>query len=278
MKHHLVRSLVPRSIRNWLRSPAKSLHYVTDRVAYAIGASPTISPADGWYLRCHPAARHHFEVFRSDPSQAEELRAFAAHCRPGMNLLDVGAHFGFFALACLHFAKSDAKVLCVEASPKAADILRANLALNGANARVSVRSCAMGTADGELQMLATGPIGADYFLVPTEQRSDTIRVPQQTLESLLKATGFQPTHIKMDIEGFEYDVIAGALECLKEHRPILFLELHGTYIRQMGHDPADIMRVLRECGYQRFEMDGRPVTDAELAAHNFDCRIVTRFA
>ncbi len=274
MKHHLVRTLVPRPIRNWLRSPSKSVHYLADRMAYAVGASPTVSPADGWSVRCHPAARHHFEVFRSDPSQAEELRAFAAHCRPGMCLMDVGAHYGFFALACLHYAESKARVLCVEASPKAAGVLRANLVLNGVEDQVSVMKCAMGNADGELQMLATGPIGGNYFLVPTEQRLDTVRVPQRTLESILTETGFQPTHIKMDIESFEFEALCAGERVLTKTRPILFLEIHGTPLVARGKHPSAIVDVLQRAGYKTF-LSGEQVVDVrDIEAMDYNCRLV----
>lgn len=274
MNYHAIRTLVPRSIRNWLRSPSKSVRYLTDRLAYAVGASPTVSPADGWSVRCHPAARHYFEMFRSDPSQAEELRAFAAHCRPGMTLLDVGAHYGFFSLACLHYAKSEARVLCVEASPKAAGILQANLLLNGVTDRVLLKNYAMGNADGELQMLATGPIGGDYFLVPTEPRSDTVSVPQRTLESVIKETEFHPTHIKMDIESFEFEVLCAGEQVLTNTRPVLFLEIHGAPLIARGKNPSEILDVLKRAGYKTFLSGQQEVNVRDMAAMGFNCRLV----
>jgi hypothetical protein len=80
-----------------------------------------------WEVRCHPAAAPLFEIFRTDPGQSAELASFIHNCRPGMRLLDAGAHFGFFALAALRYGGKDARVLCVEASPGAVKVLKENL-------------------------------------------------------------------------------------------------------------------------------------------------------
>ncbi len=264
----------PRGLRNWVRSPAKSARYVVDRIAFAAGTAPTVSPAEGWSLRCHPAARHHYEVFRDDPIQAEELRAFAAHCSPGMKLLDVGAHYGLFALAALHYGGADSRVVCVEASPRAARILQANLQLNLAQSQVAVVKCAMGAEDGELPMLTTGPFGGDYFVVPTETRSDTTMVPQRNMHSLLSELHFAPTHIKMDIEGFEAEVIESAVDTLAGFKPVLYLELHGNVLKARGKDPATVMSNLRQAGYSRFLHEMQPVDESALERCQFTCRLV----
>lgn len=274
MKHHLVRTLVPRSIRNWLRSPSKSLHYVTDRVAYAIGASPTVSPADGWSVRCHPAAKEHFDVFRTDAVQASELDAFIRHCPQGIRLLDVGAHYGFFAVAAMHYGGPSARVVCVEASPGAFKILRSTLELNHCLDRVGLLNVAMGSVDGVLPMLTTGPMGGDYFIVPTEERSDTILVPQRTLASVLNETGFVPTHLKLDIEGFEFEVIESGVEVLRRLHPLLFLELHGTALEARGRDPEKVIQMLREAGYTDFSLGDTDLTPAIMADKGYNCRMI----
>jgi hypothetical protein len=57
--------------------------------------------------------------------------------------------------------------------------------------------------------------------------------------------------VKMDIEGFEYEVIMGALELFKERRiKALALELHPNLITKRGLDPAEITRLLESCGYE----------------------------
>ena len=99
---------MPRAFRNWLRKPNKSLEYLWDRVKFRFGQTQRIKVRDDWEVICHPAAREHFEVFQTDPSQAGELDSFILHCPVGIRLLDVGAHYGFFALAALRYGGSEA--------------------------------------------------------------------------------------------------------------------------------------------------------------------------
>ena len=180
---------------------------------------------------------------------------------------------GCSALAAHRFGESGTRIVCVEASPKAARILRANLDANDVR-NVSVRNVAMGAIDGSLEMLSTGPAGSDYFVSVPAGRSDTVTVRQLTMSTVLSETGLLPTHVKMDVEGFEDDVIAGALSALKKHHPILFLELHGSYLRARRRDPALVISRLRECGYERIEEAGAEVTDYVIARRNFECRLV----
>jgi len=213
-------------------------------------------------------------VFATDPAQAVELNTFIAYCRPGMQFLDVGAHYGLFALAAIRFGGQTAKVVAVEASAKVSKILRANLEANNVTERVHVVDAAMGERDGTLEMLSTGPAGSDYFVSAPAGRTDTTPVCQLSMLTVLQRTKMQPTHVKIDIEGFESEAIFGAMDCLRQYRPILFLELHLDYLRLRGHDPTRILRQLRECGYTEFEERGARLSEDDLVRRNLECRVI----
>lgn len=269
----LARIFVPRPIRNWLRTPSRSAKHVWHRIQFASGHTGKVAVRKDWAPACHPAACSHFEVFRSDPVQSEELDTFIAECPEGIQLLDVGAHYGFFALAALRYGGPETKVVCVEASPSAAKVLRSNIQLNHAQENVQLLNVALGDDDGMLAMLTTGPLAGDYFIVPTETRSDTTMVPQRSLASLLEETQFRPTHIKMDIESFEFEVIEAAINVLRTLRPVLFLELHGDALHARKKDPAQVIQNLCEAGYNEFKLSGQPISVDDMAAKGFNCRI-----
>lgn len=270
---NLIRSLTPRALRNWVRQPRRSAYYVLDRIAHALGRSCNVKLRPDWSVRCHPASREHFRVFNTDPAQGAELDVFIRHCAPGMQFLDVGAHYGLFGLAAQHFGGGGVRAVCVEASPRAAAILKANLKANQA-ADVTLLNVAMGRIDGTLQMLSTGPAGSDYFVSVPEGRADTVTVRQLSLSTVLKETGLRPTHLKLDVEGFEDDVIGGAVSVLKHYQPLLFLELHGKFLRARHRDPSAVIRQLRECGYHRMEEEGTVLNDEAIANRGYECRLV----
>ena len=270
----LIRALTPRSLRNWVRQPKRSWQYISDRIGYRLRGACTVQIRSDWTVRCHPASVNHFTVFTQDTDQAKELEGFIQHCKSGMQFIDIGAHYGLFALAAARYGGATAKVVCVEASPAAAEILRENVSLNAPNGVVQIMNVAMGTEDGKLKMLSTGPAGSDYFVSAPPDRADTILVRQIALATAIKESGISPTHIKMDVEGFEDDVIRGGIEVLKHFRPTLFLELHGTYLRERHRDPAEVLRMLHECGYVRMEDNGMFLTDEAIRSLNFECRII----
>jgi FkbM family methyltransferase len=154
----------------------------------------------------------------------------------------------------------------VEPSAVCRRILEANVRLAGGTDWVTVLAAAVGAADGVLPMLTTGA-GGDHFLVAAQAgRADTRPVTQVTLDRLGAESARPITHVKVDVEGFEAEVLAGGREFLRARQPRLFLELHGELLRQRGQSPEGLLALLGECGYRRLEQDGRPVTPREAAA------------
>jgi FkbM family methyltransferase len=165
-------------------------------------------------------------------------------------------------------------VVCVEPSVKAVKILRANLNANGSPSNVEVITAALAGADGHIGMLTTGPAGADYFVVPTAKRSDLVSVTARSMRSVLLETDLKPTHIKMDIEGYELEVIEAATDILEQQLPIVYLELHGSFMRARGKNPGDVISALRRAGYRSFITGLGVIDDREMEAQQYNCRLV----
>ena len=271
---NLIRLIIPRSWRNTLRRPSVTAARLRAKIEFGLGRSSIVSIRPECSVRCHPICVTEFSVFQNDPAQNAEMEDFIAHCRPGMRLLDVGAHWGVFTLAALHYGGPDVRALCVEPSPNAARVLRRNLSLNGVEDQVRVAEVAAGCTAGELQMLTTGAGGADYLVVPAESRPDSIAVAQYDLAGLCRSLGFIPTHVKMDIEGFEEEGLMGAREMLRTFRPILFLELHGELIRRRKRDPRTVLRILCETGYVTWKRAGTLMGERELENEHFNARFI----
>src|SRR5712691_2981686 len=125
---NLVRTLIPRPLRNWLRSPSRSAEWLWDATRFSFGAVETLNFLPGWSVVCHP---HAYKVAGrsqiSDPEQREEFQNFLAYCGPRMRLFDLGAHFGLFSLAAAQFG---GRAVAVDPSPLAAKMIRTQVRLN----------------------------------------------------------------------------------------------------------------------------------------------------
>lgn len=260
----LARAVVPRSFRVLVRRPSATLRWLWSEAAAHAGVTARCPMLDDWTVRCHPVSAAAFRLEVADPEQRGELAAFAARCTPGMVLFDIGASYGAFSLATLRYGGPTARSIAVDPSAVSNRILRRNLALAGAGDRVQVLEAAVGAEDGTLTMLTTGPAGEHYLVGTDAARPDVVRVPQYTLPTLADRVGLVPTHLKIDVEGFEGEVLQGGRDWLREHRPLLFLELHIELLRDRGRRPEDVLALAAECGYERFERLGTPVDPAAL--------------
>jgi FkbM family methyltransferase len=262
----VVRWLVPRVVRNWLRRPSQSLARARDELDHLLGRDPLISPREGWSFRAHPAARRAFTIPRNDPRQREELDGFIAWCRPDMVLFDIGAHFGLFSLAALHYGGPTARAIAVEASSSAVRVLQVHARLNQVTDRLRVVHAAATAQPGWHVMLPVGVIADGYYIEPDAQHpaSDLVRVPAVTVDGLVEEFGLAPTHLKVDVEGAEANVLRGARRALTgDQPPWVFLELHNDICRQGGREPGEALRQLTGAGYCIESPGGTPMSHEE---------------
>jgi FkbM family methyltransferase len=150
--------------------------------------------------------------------------------RPGMTAFDLGANVGFTAVLMARCVSPGGRVVCFEPLPANAELIAKNAALNGFDG-VVVRPEAVGRADGEAEFfLSHSPTwGRLAQAGAAPEQSGSTRVPVRSLDSLWAAGLLpRPDVIKIDVEGAEADVIAGAREFLAATRPVLLIELHHT--------------------------------------------------
>jgi FkbM family methyltransferase len=266
---------VPRSIRLWALHPVQSAQWFRAVVTARLGRAARLRMRDDWELRCHPAAVEAFALERDQPELRAELDGFIASCHEGMVLFDVGAHYGLFGLAALHWGGGTARVVAVDPSTSALAVFNENMRLAGAGPRVEHLCAALSDREGEV-LLLTGGAGAWHMMVkPDAPRDDAIRVPTMTLDALSARTGAMPTHLKIDVEGEEEAVLRGGRAVLDAHGPIVFLELHGGILRRSGRSPAAVIEQLRDLGYRRFTIDAEEVS-SETASAKDVARIICR--
>lgn len=271
----LIRRAVPRSIRNELRRPRATAERVLAKLKHWMGQTAKATLAEGCEVKCHPICLGEFSVFTTQPEQICEMKSFVDRTTKGMRLMDVGAHWGSFSLAALHFGGPEAHVLAIEASDKAADIYSLNMRLNGNENRVTLINAACGDRSGKIPMLTTGAGGADYFVVPSGDRPDTIEVDQVSVDDVRKQHGFDPSHLKIDVEGYEEEVLRGAHHTLRELRPVVFIEVHGDLIRRRGKSPDIVLDLLVDAGYSHWEaVEGGPLDRASITTKGHNVRMM----
>ena len=264
----LVRSFVPRDVRNWARSPADSAKWVWDEIKFASGVKKFVQLRPGWSLTCHPAAyrcAYHLQI--NDPEQVAEFDGFINSSAQGMVLFDIGAHFGLFSLAALHYGGQRAKAIAVDPSPVAVRFLKVHAELNGVAERLQVVQASVNEQAGWRNMVAVGVLASGFYVAPSKNHSarEVIRTRATSLDELAEEFNVVPTHIKIDVEGDEEAVLRGGKQLLSQvQAPALFIELHNQLVCERGSRPADTLLTLRAYGYQTFTVDSCAIDDATI--------------
>jgi FkbM family methyltransferase len=257
----LARAILPRSVRNVLRAPGRAMWWSMAEARHAIGLDTTLQIRDGFAIRSHPAAyRLAYYLQFDDPEQAEEFDSFLGECDPEMRLLDIGAHFGLFSLAACQLGGPTARAIAVDASPWATRMVRVQARLNRVHDRIDVVTAAAGAQEGWMNMVPMGTDGAGYFLPERQDvaRQEMTRTPVTTIDALAAKHGL-PTHVKIDVESFENEVLKGGRATFTAPAaPKLFLEVHNEMVRDRGARAEESLDLLDEFRYRVFDLAGRP--------------------
>jgi FkbM family methyltransferase len=138
--------------------------------------------------------------------------AFVMHfLKPGELLVDVGANVGSYSL--LAAAECGARVLAFEPVPATYDWLQQNIAVNQLQQNIAAFNMALGAMEGTATMTST--LDAQNHIT-SQPGQHTISVPVQRLDDRLQ--GEVPALIKIDVEGAEDQVLAGAVKTIADPR------------------------------------------------------------
>lgn len=167
-----------------------------------------------------------------------ELPATVKSYMEGKDFLDVGAFCGDSALMLLEYSPS--RIFAYEPLPRTYRYLLQTIKKNDVTGRIN--PVHKGIGDKETILKIDNIPGSSSFLIADSEsieiKTEEVVVTTIDLECKDKKIGI----IKMDIEGYEYYAIKGALETIKRDKPILLISIYHT-----GKDFFEIPSMIKEC-------------------------------
>lgn len=199
------------------------------------------------------------DVFRRlirHKSYEPELTACCAkHLNPGRDVIDVGANVGFFTVMFAKRLRDDARVLAVEPTENALKRLRRNIDLNGVAGKVLVFEGVVSDRNGERELRSV-PGREEYSSLGVVEHPSIAgaqhvshTVSSLTLDELVKRHSLQPGLVKIDTEGSEHLVFAGARNVMQTQRPIIVSELSDFLLRKNGSSAREVVEAVQRCDY-----------------------------
>jgi len=170
----------------------------------------------------------------------EELTVLGQVLKEGGLVVDVGANIGTHTVALAKRVTRTGAVFALEPQPLTYQLLCANVALN-ALVNVQCLNAAASDEAGEIRMPVLDPTKPNNFgAVRAEGHTSGRPVPVVKIDDLGLP---QCRLIKIDVEGMEPRVLAGASRVITKHRPVLFVENN-----QEEHS-APVLAALKDLGY-----------------------------
>jgi FkbM family methyltransferase len=188
-----------------------------------------------------------------DNFERSELAFMRRHLRAGDHALDIGAHIGYFAVEMTCTVGPDGTVNAFEPLEENAALLERSIAENGLARRLHLHRAAVSQVSGTVGLTyATETLNSGGAFVlnsaapPGHERRSVRAIALDDLD-LPRPISF----IKMDVEGAEPLVLAGAARLLATDRPVILSELHaGQLQRVAGISPEAFLDLARQLGYR----------------------------
>jgi FkbM family methyltransferase len=228
------------------------LWYTTKRIfAYTIAHLPlaehfSFSYYKGTHLRFAPSLLT-YQLFANRNTRYTDVMLFAKYLQPGNVCIDVGANTGSLTIPAAYHVGPSGTVLSIEPSPKFARIIADNVNLNNYNECVSIHQVALG-ADSNTVYLNESR--ADDTTNHIDSSGTAVR--QVTLDSLTKELA-RIDLLKIDVEGYEYQVLQGATDTLHKTKVIL-IEFIPNQLARSGSKPEQVLELLNT-QYDLFTFD-----------------------
>lgn len=182
----------------------------------------------------------------------------------GDTFIDVGANIGYFSLLASELIKQTGSVIAFEPIPKIVDQFKDSIKFNNIK-NIFVRNIAIGDQKS-LQKLSTGSGGIGGSSLVKQNKSGT---QEKVIVSTLDEELFNIDHIEMikiDVEGYEYEVLLGAKNVLIKHMPKIILEFSPNIYKERSPQMAkSILLLLKEVGYLIYDIENNTyVNDIDL--------------
>jgi FkbM family methyltransferase len=181
-------------------------------------------------------------------------RVFQALVRSSDVVIDVGANWGLHTLCLSGLVGRSGRVIAMEPFPPAAEELEWHARTNGCD-NVTILRAAAGTGDGTAFFRpGTAPTTGTLRREGDPSGASDVLTEVRALDSVVREFRLRALKlVKIDVEGAESMVLAGARALMRELRPYFVVELHAP------EQDVAVAAELGGSGYRISRISGPPI-------------------
>lgn len=198
--------------------------------------------------------------------EPETVACYSRIIKSGDTVLDVGANIGAHTLPIAKLVGEKGRVLAFEPTDYAFSKLQKNVAANVGFAE-RVRCLQLMLVD-KVENSVPPPLYSSWPLAQEDglhaahlgKLMSTANAKATTLDAVLES--IEPGRvscIKLDIDGFECQMLRGASKLLDRWHPTIVMELAPYVLEEQGSSVEELLSILVGHGYSLFTLDGNTV-------------------
>lgn len=190
-------------------------------------------------------------------------------CRNKHCVIDIGAHIGLVTMPMSQMIAENGKVYAFEPATANRRYLEYHLRKNNIR-NVEVYPVLVGNQiKDDVPFFELNADTGMNSVVPMHHQGNfkPTRKMQTTLDVFCREHALKPDVIKIDVEGYEIEVLQGAQETLKNNNTVIFLSVHPRHLKDLGHEISELTDLINDIGYRITELDGSPVEEFTLSEY-----------
>lgn len=173
----------------------------------------------------------------------------------GMTFVDIGTNIGEHSMYAARLVGPTGHVLSFEPIPRIFAQLRKSIHSNHYESIIEAHNVALGEESRtETLHLNAKNIGGSSLVEGTQEDESIVVTIRKGDDYLLPLKRIDM--IKIDVEGYEYEVLSGIKESLHTHHPTIILEFSGhLYLEHRNNHGEKILSLLNRLGYSLYDIE-----------------------
>ncbi|MBP9694906.1 MAG: FkbM family methyltransferase [Candidatus Magasanikbacteria bacterium] len=169
--------------------------------------------------------------------------------KPGMTVIDVGAHVGYYSTLFSSLVGSSGRVIAFEPEPYNLSLLKKNMTANHCE-QCLIEPVALSDANGTVTLYLDSVNRGAHSMINYGLSKQGVAIKAIRLDEYIQSKRQSIDFIKMDIEGNESFALSGAIETIRSSpNLVMVLEFCPTFLRRSSQDPEAFLVKIASYGF-----------------------------